>query len=73
MSLSLFDEPTQQIVYAESWMFVHKLLKDPARLPKFREYLKALRDKPDPAKRLALARAHLGVLARLEKEIRPAK
>ena len=67
------DDPTQQVVYAESWMFVHKLLKDPARLPQFRAYLKALLAKPDPKRRLELARARLGDLARLEKQIRPAR
>ncbi len=66
----LNEEKTQQVAYAESWMFVHKMLKDPARLPKFRAYLAALREKSDPARRVEVARDHLGDLERLDKEIR---
>ena len=64
------DEKTEQVAYAESWMFVHKMMKEPARTAKFRSYLSALREKPDPAKRLAIATTHLGDLDKLDKEIR---
>jgi Protein of unknown function (DUF1570) len=66
-------EKTQQIAYAESWMFVNKMLKDPAKLPKFRAYLAALREKPDPAKRIEIATTHLGDLTQLDKDIRSAR
>lgn len=66
----LEEEKTQQAAYAESWLLVHKLMRDPARLPKFRDYLKALRETPDKARRVELATAHLGDLARLDREIR---
>jgi hypothetical protein len=67
----VFDEakPTAQVAYAESSLLASKLLKDPARLPKFRNYLAALRDKPDPARRIELATSHLGDLDRLDKEV----
>lgn len=64
------DEKTEQVAYAEYWMFAHKMLKEAARLAKFRSYLAALREQPDPAKRVALATTHLGDLDRLDKEIR---
>jgi hypothetical protein len=67
----LIDDPkTQQVAYAESWMFAHKMLRDPAKLPKFRAYLDALRQKPDPKRRVELATTHLGDLDKLDKEIR---
>jgi hypothetical protein len=64
------DEKTQQIAYAESWLLVSKLLNSSARLPKFREYLAALREKPDPSRRVEIATEHLGDLDKLDKEIR---
>jgi hypothetical protein len=64
------DQETEQIAYAESWMFVYKMLKEPARTAKFRAYLLALREKPDPAKRLEIATTHLGDLVKLDKDIR---
>jgi hypothetical protein len=63
------DQKTVQIAYAESWMFVYKMLKEPARTTKFRAYLSALREKPDPAKRLEIATTHLGDLVKLDKDI----
>jgi hypothetical protein len=67
----VFDEtkPTAQVAYAESWLLVARLLREPSRLIRFREYLAALRKKPDPAKRLAVAAEHLGDLDKLDKEI----
>jgi Protein of unknown function (DUF1570) len=67
------DEKTQQIAYAESWLLVSKLLNSSARLPKFREYLAALREKPDPSRRVEIAAEHLGDLDKLDKEIRPTR
>ncbi|WP_435007113.1 DUF1570 domain-containing protein [Tundrisphaera lichenicola] len=70
---SIFDSPdpsTQQVAYAESWMFVYRMMKDSSKLTRFRNYLQALRENRDPAKRLEIARAHLGDLARLDREIR---
>jgi hypothetical protein len=67
------DEKTQQVAYAESWMFVSKMMKDPAKLPKFRAYLAALRDKPEPSKRIEVATTHLGDLEKLDREVRSAR
>jgi hypothetical protein len=64
------DQKTVQIAYAESWMFVYKMLKEPARTAKLRAYLSALREKPDPTKRLEIATTHLGDLNKLDKDIR---
>lgn len=64
------DKKTEQLAYAESWMFAYKMLREPARTAKFRAYLAALRDKPDPKKRLDVAEDSLGDLDKLDKEIR---
>ncbi len=65
-----FDDPkTEQVAYAEGWMFVHKMM-EPARRAKFRAYLKALLVKAEPARRVEIASAHLGDLDRLDREVR---
>jgi hypothetical protein len=70
----LFSEKkTTQIAYAESWIFVSKMMKEPARLRKFRDYLAALREKSDPSKRIEIATTHLGDLTKLDKEMRSAR
>jgi hypothetical protein len=69
----LKEEKTAQLAYAESWMFVNKMMKDPTKLPKFRNYLAALRQKPDPTKRLETATSHLGDLTKLDQEIRSSR
>jgi hypothetical protein len=66
----LEDEKTIQVAYAESWMLVYKMMRDQAWRSKFRAYLQALREKPDPARRMALAKDHLGDLARLDRDLR---
>ena len=67
----LFNDPkTEGIAYAECWMFAYKMMKETARTAKFRAYLAALREKPDPARRLEIATTHLGDLDKLDKEIR---
>jgi len=64
------DEKEQQVAYAECWMFASKMLKDRARLPKFREYLAALKGNVDPKRRVELATRSLGDLDKLDREIR---
>ena len=70
-----FDEtkPTAQVAYAESWLLASRLLKDPARLARFRDYLAALREKSDPGRRIEVATQILGDLDKLDKEIRPTR
>lgn len=67
----LFNEVrTQQVAYAECWLFTNKMMRDKTRLPMFRAYLEALRQKPDPKNRVVLATTHLGDLEKLDNEIR---
>ena len=61
---------TMILAYAQSWLFVYYLMKDPALLPKFRDYLKAIRPRRDAKSRLDDARVYLGDLDRLEQDIR---
>ena len=58
------------LAYAQSWLLVHYLIKEPAVSPRFRDYLKAisLRDKPDH--RIEDAQAHLGDVNKLDAELR---
>ena len=63
------DRETEQIAYAECWMFAYKMLREPARAAKFRAYLAALRERPDPKKRIEIATAHLGDLDKLDRDI----
>jgi hypothetical protein len=65
----LDDKKTEQIAYAESWLLVNKLLRDREMLPRFRDYLAALRSKPEPGRRVEIAREHLGDLEKLDREI----
>ena len=69
----LDGEATQQVAYAESWLLASKFMKDPARLPRFRDYLAALRLRPEPARRIEVATEHLGDLEKLDRELRPAR
>jgi hypothetical protein len=64
------DEATQHQAYPQAWKLVHKLMRDPARLPRFRDYLAALREKPEPGKRLEIAEKHLGEFEKLDREYR---
>lgn len=58
------------LAYAESWLLIHLLMKDPARLPGFQAYLDAIRDRRDADGRLEDARKHLGDLDRLNDDLR---
>ena len=58
------------LAYAESWLLVYHLMKEPDLLPKFRDYLKAIRPRRDPKNRLDDARAYLGDLDQLDKDLR---
>jgi hypothetical protein len=64
------DAEAAQIAYAESWVLVHYFLRTPTKLPKFRAYLDAVRQRREPAHRLDDARTHLGDLDRLDKALR---
>ena len=68
--LPVNEEKTQQVAYAVSSLLVHKLLKDPVRLPQFRDYLKAVQAANDPARRIPLAETCFGDLDKLDRDIR---
>jgi hypothetical protein len=61
---------TTILAYAQSWLLVYHLMKDPDMLPKFRDYLKAIRPRRDSKHRLDDARQHLGDLDLLDKDLR---
>jgi hypothetical protein len=68
---TLFDNAaTEQMAYAESWVFVHYALKSTPMLPKFRGYLDAIRPRRAAAQRLDDATAKLGNLDRLDLALR---
>jgi hypothetical protein len=57
------------LFYAEGWLLIHFHMKEPARLPAFRAYLKAIQDRTKPDERLNDAQTHLGNLDRLDGEL----
>ena len=67
----LFDDArTEQLAYAASSLLAARMMRDPARLPRWRDYLKALRPATSPSERVALATTHLGDLDKLDRDIR---
>jgi hypothetical protein len=62
-------DATLQLAYGQSWLFVFELMS-PLRPSKFRDYLKAIKQRKDPSHRLADAAAHLGDLTRLDQQLR---
>jgi hypothetical protein len=68
---TFWDEKTEQISYAASWLMVHYLLKTEAQRPKFRSYLAGLppQGKGTAANRVAHAEKHLGSLKKLDREL----
>jgi len=68
---TLFDNAaTEQMAYAEAWVFVHYALKTTAMLPRFRAYLDAIRPRRAATQRLEDATAQLGRLDRLDLALR---
>ncbi len=67
---SLFDGADAQLAYAESWVFVHYLIKTSTMLPKFRFYLKSMQERSGSERRLQDARKYLGDLAALNRNLR---
>ena len=56
--------------YAQSWLLVHYLMKEPAVLPRFRKYLQAIAPRVNSDRRIEDAKAHLGDLDQLDQELR---
>ncbi len=65
---SFDDDKTPELSYAESWLAVHYLMKEP-QLPKFRSYLAGLQTDQAVSKRVEYAEKHLGPLKNLDKEL----
>jgi hypothetical protein len=61
------DDATAQLSYAESWLLVHYLMKEP-RLPAFRAYLAGLPSAPAGG-RVEYAEKHLVSLKTLDREL----
>jgi Protein of unknown function (DUF1570) len=68
---TFWDEKTEQISYAESWLMVHYLMNAEAQRAKFRSYLAELppQGKETAANRVAHAEKHLGSLKKLDREL----
>ncbi|MHC5537960.1 DUF1570 domain-containing protein [Singulisphaera rosea] len=64
-----WQDETKQTAYAEAWLLVHFLLSIP-KLAKCRAYFEALAGRNDPKERLAIAKSHLGDLARFDRDVR---
>lgn len=60
----------QELYYAQSWLLVHYMLTEPARLPQFRDYLKTIFKRKNGRNRLEDARAHWGDLDKLDTELK---
>ena len=65
----LSDDKKAQKSYDQSWLLVHFLMKHADRLPQFRAYLKTIYQRTDRNHRLEDARAHLGDLVLLDREL----
>jgi hypothetical protein len=68
---TFWDEKTQQLSYAESWLMVHYLMNSESQLPKFRSYLAELppQGKGTAANRVAHAEKHFGSLKKLDHDL----
>jgi Protein of unknown function (DUF1570) len=60
---------TRHLAEAESWMMVDLLVRSKERLPAFVHYLEAINARREEGHRLEDARAHLGDLDKLDKEL----
>lgn len=68
----LNDEATQHLARAQGWLLVYHLMRTPRLLPGFRAFLDAIRPRRDPGHRLDDARARLGPLDALDRDLRRA-
>lgn len=58
------------LAYAESWLLIHYLLRNPEAMPGFRHYLQAIATRTKGDQRVGDAQASLGDLDRLDQELR---
>ncbi len=64
------DADLVQLAYAESWLLVHMLLRQPAWLPRFRKYLAGMPKPGGKLDRKAYAESVLGPMDRLDRAVR---
>ena len=62
------DGKNARLSYAESWLLVHYLMKEP-QLPKFRAYLASLPAEETASERVEHVEKHLGPIATLDREL----
>jgi hypothetical protein len=65
-----FGPDTEQLAYAESWLFVHHMLRSSTRQPKLRTFLTSCKKKMPPDQRLQAAKDAFGPLAKLDRELK---
>jgi hypothetical protein len=65
-----FEQKTQQLAYAESWLLVHHLLRSQNRATRLREYLSLIRGAKRNAQRLRIAEQALGPISKLDKLVK---
>ena len=58
------------LAYAQSWLLVHFLMKDPDHQPRYRDYIKLIQSRTKPDHRLEDAEAKLGDLDVLDRDLR---
>jgi hypothetical protein len=58
------------LAYAQSWLLVHFLMKEPDHVPRFRDYLKVIQSRTKADHRLDDAQAQLGDLDVLDRDLR---
>jgi len=65
-----FRGKDEHLAYAESWLFTHHFLRSSTRVPKFRDFLAAIRQESRPERARSVAEQRLGPLDRLDKVIK---
>jgi hypothetical protein len=63
------NSKTSVLAYTESWLLVHYLLKQPAELARFRDYLAGIPELAAKDRRIDYAQAKLGSLKKLDQEL----
>ncbi len=68
---SIGADPDQlELLYAESWLLIFEVMKDPDRRNQFRNYLKEVSSRRDPSHRIDDAETHFGNLERFDRALR---
>ena len=65
-----YDPKTEQLAYAESWLLTYELMKTKAGVAKLTAYLKAIKPRKNPGKRITDAENTLGNLGKLDRDLK---